>query len=201
MTSLGRPYEVREGSQEFTRLLSGKPFVLRPDLGFERGDMLIIREYDEMTGKLTGTLAIFQITWLVRPGEGLWLIHNGSVVLGLAPANVVSLRARVAEAATSPCCGCGVRTAEQLLRKVGEDLACPFCAPILRLKAVRPGTGEPVGFLEEAARAVAGRLRSLAKEHGLEPAALAAVVPAMLAELFAQERPARPSDRVSRRAS
>ena len=172
----------------FAQLVEGKPFNVRRDQGFVSGDVLIVREYDEVTRAPTGMVAIFRITWVARPSDGLCqgLMAEGTVVLGIAPANVVAaVPTPQPEAITSPCCRCGIRTAKRLLRKTAVDdaapEACPFCAPILRVGHAPRSSRSTV--LLAAARAEAGRLRELAGEEGLDGNDLAEVIPVLLSEL------------------
>lgn len=60
-----------------------KPFEVRKDDrgGFEVGDLIQQEEWDPETGKYTGAIAVFRVTYVLRGGQ--FGIEPGYVVLGL----------------------------------------------------------------------------------------------------------------------
>lgn len=80
-----RTHDLKLSEVYFDAVLSGeKPFeVRRDDRGFQRGDVLCLREVRASNRFYTGRKTHQRITYILTGGQ--WGIEPGYVVLGLSP--------------------------------------------------------------------------------------------------------------------
>ena len=167
-----RRREITLWTGGFAELVAGKPFHVRRDEGFEPDDILVVREYDQGSNRLTGKIAMFRITWVTRAtdhsGMLSGLLPPDAVILGLAPANVMVVDGgRVAMLVNGHSVPEPRAPEAPAPNAAGPDVTVPNGVP------AGPSTAPGRPALGDLARSEARRLLSVAREHRLDPRELA----------------------------